>query len=167
MKPLTNTQINTIFDLADRERENAQYEINGMAETVRSCHSPKCVAPRRIMVEKVIESYLAIEPEVSVRWIPSANRKPTDEDFSTSGHLMVLRPSNMVVACHTENLASEGKTYHWMSINDLKSIPKEPVNPEAAEENEFNTWWATLSIDPFQTHTKDVARAAWKASKQK
>lgn len=165
---LTDEQINTIFDTASTNRKNIQKSIDASETTARSNHGrygKQDLPARRAMVESIIESYRSLAPGTPVQWIPAVNRKPQTADFSPSGHVVVLR-DGLMAHIHQTSEELSGTHYHWLRAADLKCLPKEPVSQDAVEENEFNTWWNERFLTSCP-QSKDVARAAWKAAKQK
>lgn len=161
---LTDDQINQIFGTAERLRRAVQNGIDSSAVTGPETGNDS--PARRVMVESIIEGYQALEPAPAVRWIPAANRKPAPEDFSTSGQIIILR-DNMMAQIHCSSEELSGTHYHWISSHAVKSLPKEPFSPEAVEENEFGTWWNENFEYPISSDTKNIARAAWKAARNK
>jgi hypothetical protein len=160
---LTDDQIKDIFTPAEKRRRSIQQSIDNGGTTGGNTDDGPA---RRVMVESIIEGYQALEPATAVRWIPAGNRKPTDSDFSAT-QFVIMKAHDSFFVVHINERERIQKGHYWMKITDLMSLPEEPVSPEAVEENEFTQWWATLTVDPFQTHTKDVARAAWKAARNK
>lgn len=161
---LTDTQINQIFAPAEKRRRTAQLNIDNKVMTGHGVVND--LPARRVMVESIIEGYQALEPAPVVRWIPAANRKPTDDDFSAT-QFVIMKAQDSFFVVHINERERIQKGHYWMKITDLMSLPEEPASPEAVEETEFAQWMATFSYDRYQTSLRDVARAAWKAARNK
>lgn len=164
---LTDDQINTLFNIADRKREQAQFNIDRGCTTSRSFVSHKDFPARRVMVESIIEGYQALEPALAVRWIPAANRRPTDADFKSQGYVFLLRPDGSVVGCSEESDQFNNPKSYWMSVESFKLLPKEPISEEVIQESEFSTWWKAQTTTTLVNDVRSIACAAWKAARNK